>query len=112
MGYFAVWGIEGGDEVDADDVATNSGLMALIDWAEDHVEDYPKLACLAGWGRCRAHKEGEDALAKLEAELAALVLAGAAPAPAGVQRTLKRLLKVVRGRPAGAVYLLVTDGAE
>jgi hypothetical protein len=109
MGYFVAFALEDSDDIiDADEVASNAGWAAFADWAAALPEDYPELGYLGEYGECHPG----EALARLEADLGRALREKPGSPSWDVLEVGRRLLAVVRDRPAGAAGLVVTDGTE
>ncbi len=110
MGYFVSFAVEGSSEpVDADQIATNTGYVAFLEWAQDLPErDYPQL-CYLGW---YAETGTRGRIVQLASDLTRAVKEKPGEPPEPVLGVARALLAVVRDRPEGAVALVVTDGSE
>ena len=106
MSLYIVYVPEGGDPVDGDQVATNSGWLAWGDWVLGRADDFPEAAHLAEEGDWWPD-EGSDA-GDLEAELRRLLEGGG---PKDRLSVTARLLEAVGDRPDGVDSFLVTDGS-
>lgn len=104
MSYFAAYCPEddNADIAFGDHVATNSGWVAFLDWAESVRGDCPALAALSD--------DGCAPPVPLEEELKRVIKEKPNEPTAEVLSVAGQLLNVVRARPHGTVSVAVTDG--
>jgi hypothetical protein len=96
-----------GQVVGGPDLATTSGWLALLDWAEP-LRDFPGLARFAE--ECTLWSAAE--IDALERELPEAIRAHADTLTPELTLTLGRLLEAIHDRPGGAVALIATDGTD
>jgi hypothetical protein len=108
VGVFLVYSL-GDDGVIAGgpEVATLSGWLAFLDWAEP-LSDFPALSNFAQ--ECTAWSAEE--IDRLEAELSGATRAHAASLTAETLLTVGRLLEAIHGRPGGTVAMVASDGCD
>jgi hypothetical protein len=89
-----------------DEIASNSGYGAFIEWAAELGDDYAELAALAENGVI----DNPESLGAVEAQLArALRQRPDRPTP-DVLGVAKRLLAALQQRPKGTAAMSITDG--
>ena len=108
MGYFVVYCPEDDDAdlVGGDQVASNSGYAAFVEWAAELRDGYVELAELADKGVLGSPEE----LEALEAQLARALRAKPDRPSPDVRGVARRLLAALRERPEGTAAMAVTDG--
>jgi hypothetical protein len=108
VGVFLVFSL-GSDGVIAGgpEVATLSGWLAFLDWAEP-LSDFPVLANFATECTCWSGEE----IARLEQELSEATRANAASLTPELTLTVGRLLEALHDRPGGTVALVASDGCD
>lgn len=109
MGYFLSVATEDGTISDLGDVASTLGWWTFSDWAVKlDPAEYGEVMALGEEGACRT----SEAIARLEKELAA-ALERKPNSPSGDALSVGgRLLAELKGRPAGAAEVVVTDGTD
>jgi hypothetical protein len=106
VGVFLTYSVgPDGEITGGPDLATLSGWLAFLDWAEP-LTDFPALSRFVE--ECVAWSAEE--IDRLESELAAAVKAHAGTLSPEVLRTVGRLLEAIHDRPGGTVALVATDG--
>jgi hypothetical protein len=106
MSYFVSFGVGGQEEpVDGDEIASTRGWYDFGTWVEGLGEDFPTLAFLVEEGGVGSKED----IVNLEEELGRAVKGKPSR---DVLEVGRRLLAEVKGRPAGAEEMVITDGTD
>lgn len=108
MSYFICYAVEDSEEpVEGDDVASTTGWLPFSDWGvELDADKFPQLRYLAWHGEIPSKEDIEA----LEKELVLAVKERPGKPDANLLRILKRLLGIIKARPAKADAFVITDG--
>jgi hypothetical protein len=106
VGVFLAYSVgDDGEIAGGPDLATLSGWLQFLNWAEP-LSDFPALSQFAAECTCWSAEE----IGRLEAELPEALKAHADALSPDLVRTLGRLIDALAERPGGAVGLIATDG--